>query len=49
MSHDFAKAKSGKAKKPKRKSNQKNVQKNTPNKKLLPGWVWFVSGIVVTL
>lgn len=44
MSHDFAKK--GQAKNSKR-SPQKNTRK--PQKKPIAGWVWFVTGVLVTL
>lgn len=46
MSHDFAKK--GQAKNKPKRSPQKNARKR-PEKKHIPGWVWFITGVLVTL
>lgn len=49
MSHDFAKGKNGGNGKAKKKSTPKNASKKTAEKKSLPGWFYFFSGVAVTL
>ncbi len=57
MSHDFAKGKGGKAgagkkagKKPAKKPAKKAAAvKKAPEKKGIPGWVWFLAGVVATV
>lgn len=45
MSHDFAKGKAAKAK----KRNTKTSPSKAEPKPRLPGWIWFISGVVVTV
>lgn len=51
MSHDFAKGKSTSKKPAKRAAPKKNTRKTDKPmaKPRLPSWIWFISGIIVTL
>jgi cell division protein FtsN len=44
MSHDFAKKGS-----PKKRPVKNNRSPKQPEKKPLPGWLWFLSGVILTL
>lgn len=44
MSHDFAKKGA-----PAKKRNTKGNARKAPAKKQLPGWLWFIAGVLVTL